>query len=459
MVQSRGIGDNIGGCCSTSVAAYWDIIGRYKWLPYSIMLDDILFTCLCSRNVSKDTSGFTDHHFCLLASIQEIGLIPCVPQHPIDGEKEIIVYVIQLLMCRLHPFMKSYPKMEARVHGSNLTSSSATSALGNLVPAITFIMAYTIGLEKLRLQSTRSVAKIIGIVVCVSGAVAIVLLKGPKLLNEEFMLIRPTSLHGLRNQWLIGCLFVFGSSCSWSLWLILQEKEETKGEGRDEEEEEEAADGKGWADLGDEGAGAAEEGGGDDTLIFWQATTVVFSFVQHILFSFEWASGLMINKQKLAVVFSKNVDSTQLALASILGVSVVPKHDKYLERGPESENSLACMGQIVSRKVDGGLRYRRLNESNITLLPKQAWRIAFDRDGQPCFPRPSTFQLIFRPTSLSEETKVATLILPSGGWKSDLVQTEFHSLDAGSVMSIELQGTDSWDELVWHFENKGRFSV
>ncbi|KAL0349902.1 UNVERIFIED_CONTAM: Flavonoid 3'-monooxygenase [Sesamum radiatum] len=30
MVQSRGIGDNIGGCCSTSVAAYRDIIGRYE---------------------------------------------------------------------------------------------------------------------------------------------------------------------------------------------------------------------------------------------------------------------------------------------------------------------------------------------------------------------------------------------------------------------------------------------
>ncbi|KAL0439965.1 UNVERIFIED_CONTAM: hypothetical protein Slati_2479500 [Sesamum latifolium] len=30
MVQSRGIGDNIGGYCSTSVAAYRDIIGRYE---------------------------------------------------------------------------------------------------------------------------------------------------------------------------------------------------------------------------------------------------------------------------------------------------------------------------------------------------------------------------------------------------------------------------------------------
>ncbi|KAK4406293.1 WAT1-related protein [Sesamum angolense] len=109
--------------------------------------------------------------------------------------------------------------------GLNLASSTATSALGNLLPAITFVMAYTIGLEKLHLPSARSVAKIIGTVVCVSGAVAIALLKGPKLLNGEFLPIRPAFLHGDHNQWLLGCLLVFGSSCSWSLWLILQHEE------------------------------------------------------------------------------------------------------------------------------------------------------------------------------------------------------------------------------------------
>ncbi|KAL0456434.1 UNVERIFIED_CONTAM: WAT1-related protein [Sesamum latifolium] len=112
--------------------------------------------------------------------------------------------------------------MNLYIEGLNLVSSSAASALFNLVPAITFIMAFTIGLEKLHLPSARSVAKIIGTVVCVSGAIVIVLLKDPKLLNDEFLPIRHAFLHGDHNQWLLGCLLVFGSSCSWSLWLILQ---------------------------------------------------------------------------------------------------------------------------------------------------------------------------------------------------------------------------------------------
>ncbi|KAL0413809.1 UNVERIFIED_CONTAM: WAT1-related protein [Sesamum radiatum] len=129
-------------------------------------------------------------------------------------------FVAFLLLAPLAFFPSVTLNMNLYFGGLNLASSTATSALGNLIPAITFIMAYTIGLEKLQFPSTRSAAKIVGTIVCVSGAVAIALLKGPKLLNDEFL--RHAFLHGDHNQWLLGCFMVFGSSCSWSLWLILQ---------------------------------------------------------------------------------------------------------------------------------------------------------------------------------------------------------------------------------------------
>ncbi|KAG8367666.1 hypothetical protein BUALT_Bualt16G0096700 [Buddleja alternifolia] len=106
--------------------------------------------------------------------------------------------------------------------GLYLASSSAASALINLVPAITFIMAYTLGLEKVRLRSLRSVAKIIGTVFCVSGAVVMALLKGPKLLNMELQPKNSLFLQSGDDTWSIGCLFLFGSACCWSIWFILQ---------------------------------------------------------------------------------------------------------------------------------------------------------------------------------------------------------------------------------------------
>ncbi|KAH8505093.1 hypothetical protein H0E87_012372 [Populus deltoides] len=99
--------------------------------------------------------------------------------------------------------------------GLYLASSSMASAMGNLVPAITFVMAVALGLEKIKIGSFRSIAKIVGTVICVSGAISMALLRGPKLLNK-------TIFGSGGEDWLLGCLFIFVSTCCWSIWLILQ---------------------------------------------------------------------------------------------------------------------------------------------------------------------------------------------------------------------------------------------
>ena len=70
-----------------------------------------------------------------------------------------------------------------------------------------------ISIEKLNFGSMRTIAKILGTILCAIGAVCMALLMGPKLLNAE--LIQP-------ENWLLGCLLIFGSCCCWALWLILQ---------------------------------------------------------------------------------------------------------------------------------------------------------------------------------------------------------------------------------------------
>ncbi|PIN02601.1 hypothetical protein CDL12_24885 [Handroanthus impetiginosus] len=106
--------------------------------------------------------------------------------------------------------------------GLYLASSSAGSALGNLVPAITFVIAYTLGLEKVHLRSLRSMAKVMGTIMCVGGAAAMALIKGPKLLNMEFNPRNSLFLKEGHDTWFLGCLFLLASTCCWSLWLILQ---------------------------------------------------------------------------------------------------------------------------------------------------------------------------------------------------------------------------------------------
>ncbi|XP_042939270.1 WAT1-related protein At4g30420 [Carya illinoinensis] len=107
--------------------------------------------------------------------------------------------------------------------GLYLASSSMASAMGNLLPAVTFVMASIFGLERVDFGSLTSIAKIVGTILCVSGAVSMTLLRGPKLLNAELLLPANSHLLGSGHEnWLLGCVLLFGSCCCWSLWLILQ---------------------------------------------------------------------------------------------------------------------------------------------------------------------------------------------------------------------------------------------
>ncbi|XP_022641609.1 WAT1-related protein At4g30420-like [Vigna radiata var. radiata] len=106
--------------------------------------------------------------------------------------------------------------------GLYLTNSAVASAFGNLVPAVTFVIAACAGMEKVNIGSWRSIAKIVGTVICVSGAVSIALLKGPKLLNAENLPSKSiTMVSSEAASWVLGCLFLTLSCFSWSIWLIL----------------------------------------------------------------------------------------------------------------------------------------------------------------------------------------------------------------------------------------------
>ncbi|RHN38576.1 putative EamA domain-containing protein [Medicago truncatula] len=109
--------------------------------------------------------------------------------------------------------------------GLYLSSASIASAMNNLIPAITFVIAAFAGMEKFNIRSMRTIAKIVGTIICVCGAMSIALLKGPKLLNAENISsksIMATTSTSDENNWFLGCLILLGSTVGGSTWLILQ---------------------------------------------------------------------------------------------------------------------------------------------------------------------------------------------------------------------------------------------
>lgn len=111
--------------------------------------------------------------------------------------------------------------------GLDNTSPTFASAIQNSVPAITFLMAALLRIEKVRINRKDGIAKVIGTISCVAGASVITLYKGPVIYSPAPPLNRPTpmfdSLGDARGKnWTLGCIYLIGHCLSWSGWLVLQ---------------------------------------------------------------------------------------------------------------------------------------------------------------------------------------------------------------------------------------------
>ncbi|CAI8591479.1 unnamed protein product [Vicia faba] len=112
----------------------------------------------------------------------------------------------------------------------SLTSPTFASAMANLIPAITFIMAVSFGLEKLNLRTKAGKAKIIGTMTGISGAMVLTFVKGIELNIGSFNLNllhhqkSPTQATISTKNTILGSLCALASSSSYALWLIIHAK-------------------------------------------------------------------------------------------------------------------------------------------------------------------------------------------------------------------------------------------
>ncbi|XP_042023275.1 WAT1-related protein At1g68170-like [Salvia splendens] len=116
-----------------------------------------------------------------------------------------------------------------------LTSATFATAMMNLIPAITFIVAICLRLEKLGWNSSAGKAKAFGTVMGIGGAMLLTFYKGPELniWNTNINLLKTSTSHhhhqaNTHNQsgydLVLGALLSIASCVCYSLWLIVQAK-------------------------------------------------------------------------------------------------------------------------------------------------------------------------------------------------------------------------------------------
>ncbi|CAN6351025.1 unnamed protein product [Urochloa humidicola] len=110
--------------------------------------------------------------------------------------------------------------------GLKFTSPTFSCAMSNMLPAMTFVLAVLFRMEKVDLKKARCVAKVVGTLVTVAGAMLMTLYKGRAV---EMVWTRHVHLHGPNpagaasdKDWLTGSIFLIIATLAWASLFILQ---------------------------------------------------------------------------------------------------------------------------------------------------------------------------------------------------------------------------------------------
>nr|GMD50821.1 WAT1-related protein At2g39510-like [Ipomoea batatas] len=118
------------------------------------------------------------------------------------------------------------PVVDMNLHyiGLKYTTATFTKALGNLLPAITFILAWILRLEKVKMRKLHSQAKILGIIATFGGAMIMTLVKGPNIglpWTKHTHHIHTQTLHS-QQDFIKGALMIAAGCICWASFYILQ---------------------------------------------------------------------------------------------------------------------------------------------------------------------------------------------------------------------------------------------
>ncbi|TMX01259.1 hypothetical protein EJD97_024814 [Solanum chilense] len=101
--------------------------------------------------------------------------------------------------------------------GISYSSPTLATAMLNLIPGFTFILAITFRMEVINWKSWSSYAKAFGTFVSIGGAFVLTFYKGPPIINQHL-----TSTFSTQQKWILGGVILACESMSTSLWYIIQ---------------------------------------------------------------------------------------------------------------------------------------------------------------------------------------------------------------------------------------------
>ncbi|XP_072075019.1 WAT1-related protein At3g28050 isoform X2 [Arachis hypogaea] len=138
----------------------------------------------------------------------------------------LIVYSLALSTLLLLPFLFLLPRSSGQIFayvGIDLSSPTLASAMLNLIPALTFVLALLFRMEKVEWGHFSTQAKVLGTVVSTGGAFVVILYKGPPIFKAPISSVSSIPLSFSPHfNWILGGFFCVADSLVASVWYIYQ---------------------------------------------------------------------------------------------------------------------------------------------------------------------------------------------------------------------------------------------
>ncbi|KAI3503414.1 hypothetical protein L1887_31855 [Cichorium endivia] len=107
--------------------------------------------------------------------------------------------------------------------GIGYSSPTMASAIANLTPGNTFLIAVAFRMEKINIRSSSSVAKLLGTIIAISGAMVFTFYKGPEILNTINSLNSKNHLLSSQtSDWVFGGMILVIGGLVGAIWNVLQ---------------------------------------------------------------------------------------------------------------------------------------------------------------------------------------------------------------------------------------------
>ncbi|KAK6913148.1 EamA domain [Dillenia turbinata] len=191
------------------------------WLPFIAMVS-VEFSNVITNTLFKAAALHGLNYYAFIVYTFVLSSLSLLPFYVISHRKSELPHPKLSTLCKISILgLIGLVSQFVGYKGISYGSPTLASAIGNLTPAFTFILAIIFRMEKLALRSLSTEFKIGGTAISIVGALVVTMYKGPPVMSLKTPSVNQL-LSALQSDWVTGAIYLAAQYLLLAIWYIFQ---------------------------------------------------------------------------------------------------------------------------------------------------------------------------------------------------------------------------------------------